>query len=272
MTNANTADLKTTEFAGFDEFSFEYKDRMRPVLRIGDNNQPAVLIIQELPGMTRHTLDFARRLNADGYCVYLPLLFGQPNSAYEPLRNIGRICISREMRLLALGQASPASDWLRALCRHMRAQHQGRRVGAIGMCLSGGFVLSLLVDDAVAAPVLSQPAHARGFVFPKAKASLGIPADTLAAAARRSKDENLEVMAMRFTGDIMCSKARFDHLQELFEDRLIRIEIDSSIGNPHGIPPWAHSVMTVDYSNRPDHPTRQAYEQLTTFLARRLSA
>ena len=48
-------------------------------------------------------------------------------------------------------------QWLRALARLAHAECGGPGVGAIGMCFTGNFALSLMLEPAVRAPVLSQP-------------------------------------------------------------------------------------------------------------------
>ena len=45
------------------------------------------------------------------------------------------------------------------------------------------------------------------------------------------------------------------------------VEIDSSIGNPHGIVPWAHSVLTNDRDATPGHPTQRAFERIMGLLS-----
>ncbi|MES2664131.1 MAG: dienelactone hydrolase family protein [Pseudomonadota bacterium] len=142
----------------FSEFEFSLNEINHRVLKKGDGAQPAVLIIQELPGVTKETLALADRLHQDGFTIYLPLLLGEPNCNYEPLKNLVRLCISKEFRFLNQRQSSPITHYLRALCRHMQTECDGEPVGAIGMCFSGGFVLSLMIDESVAAPVMTQPA------------------------------------------------------------------------------------------------------------------
>ncbi|RMF18379.1 MAG: dienelactone hydrolase, partial [Candidatus Dadabacteria bacterium] len=88
---------------------------------------------------------------------------------------------------------------------------------------------------------------------------------------RRVADDGLEILGMRFTGDRLCPPERFDELERRYGDRFLRIDIDSSPGNPWGYPLWAHSVLTVHYDDAPDTPTRRAWETMLTFLRRRLN-
>ena len=176
-------------------------------------------------------------------------------------------CVSKEFTTWALNRTSPVIEWLRALARDLHAQCGGPGVGAIGMCFTGGFALAMAVDDELLAPVLSQPSLP--FAIGKARSSaLGLSDSDLAKVAAR---DDLCVMAMRFTGDRFVPKARFDHLREVFGDRLIAVEIDSSKDNEHGISRMAHSVVTEHCSDEPGHPAYEAREQVLAFFKERLS-
>src|SRR3546814_12646256 len=87
--------------------------------------------------------------------------------------------------------------------------------------------------------------------------------DDLGRVQRRMADEpELCVLGLRFTGDKLVPRKRFEHLREALGDRFVAVEIDSSRGNPHGIPAIAHSVLTEHLVDEPGHPTRDALEQV----------
>ena len=261
----------TQPVPGFDEFEFAAEGFSHRVLKKGDGSQPGVLIIQELPGITHHTLELAERLHNDGFTVYLPVLFGEPDCDFEPLKNLGRVCISREFRVLTKRGRGPVSDFLRALCRHMQQECGGKPVGAIGMCFTGGFVLTLMIDESVAAPVASQPSHIDGaFDRFSRHPTVGVPVQDFAAAKARSERDGVPVLGLRFTNDPACPNARFGYLSEELGDRFRRIDIDSSLFNKFGIRPWAHSVLTGDFVDQPGHPTRAAYDEVVNFFHERL--
>ncbi|PIE42129.1 MAG: dienelactone hydrolase [Gammaproteobacteria bacterium] len=258
------------ELSGFSEFEFASDGYRHKVYKKGNGSRPGVLIIQELPGILPQTIDFANRLHADGYTVYMPHLFGAINvKGGEPFKNLAKLCVSFEFRLLATQRKSPITDWLRALAASMQAE-TGGPVAAIGMCFTGSFALALMVDETIAAPVLCQPAHIDGLVTKEQRATVGVTDEQMALAAKRSQKDNVPVMGFRFTHDWSCPKARFDYLHDLFGERFRRFEIDSSLFNKHNIPLKAHSVFTGDYVNEPGHPTRAAYEELLSFLKERL--
>src|SRR4051812_22598549 len=85
---------------------------------------PGVILMHELPGLTRQCVDLGECLVSEGYRAFMPLLFGQPNERAS-LRNSVRICISREIWLFSSRQTSPIVDWLRALCRKVKDECGG---------------------------------------------------------------------------------------------------------------------------------------------------
>ncbi len=253
--------------ADFDRFDATYDGTTRTVFRMGRG--PAVVVMHEIPNLHPGVLAFGRRVADAGFTVYLPSLFGEPGAPVTVrtnTRSMLRACISAEFATWATHRTSPATRWLRALARDAHAACGGPGVGALGMCLTGGFALAMMVDEVVIAPVLSQPS----VPFPVTRAmrrDLGISTDDLAAIKRRT---DVCVMGLRFTGDALVPAARFDRLRAELGDRFIAIEIDSSRGNPHGIPRLAHSVLAHDYDDTPGHPTRVALDRVLAFFAERL--
>jgi hypothetical protein len=67
-----------------------------------------------------------------------------------------------------------------------------------------------------------------------------------------------------------CPAERFETLRSALGGAFEGIEIDSSPGNPFGIPTRAHAVLTVDLVDEPGHPTRAALERVLAFLNERL--
>lgn len=211
----------------FSEFSLTYNGITHPVYTQG--NGAAVVIMHELPGLTPECLDFARRIADAGYTVFLPLMFGQPNVPFSIPTTLGyaaQICISQEIYCFAKHRSSPITDWLRALCREAYDRCSQRGVGVVGMCLSGGFVLSMMADEVVMAPVISQPAHPFGLSAAH-RAALGVSPDDLEKAKARAA-QGIEPIAYRFTQDKVCTRARFETLKREFGDTIELHEIDSS--------------------------------------------
>lgn len=257
--------------AGFDSFSFTHEGKTRGVYKRGRG--PAVVVMHEVPGITPPVAAFATRVADAGFTAWVPHLFGTPGKpetfAYA-LSSMLYCCISREFRVLAANESSPITDWLRALCRHAHAECGGPGVGAIGMCMTGNFALALMVDESVMAPVLSQPSLPAPYTAAQREGLHLSPAD-LEVVKRRTAN-GVGVLAMRFTGDPMCRAERFERLRRELGDGVETIEIDSSPGNPHGIPETAHSVVTRELVDREGHPTHQALQRVLGFFRERLAA
>jgi dienelactone hydrolase len=256
---------------GFDSFDFTHDAKRRTVYRQGTG--PAVIIMHEVPGITPQVAAFAGRVAGAGMSVYLPNMFGTPGKPISPgymAAELARACVSREFHVLAKNRSSPITDWLRALCRRAHQECGGPGVGAIGMCLTGSFALALMVDEAIMAPVLSQPS----LPFPLTashRAALHLSDADLTLAKRRAA-AGCPLLGLRFTADPMCPAARFERLRSEFGDAFEAIEIHSGPGNPHGIPGTAHSVVTKDLVDESGHPTRAALERVLDFFRERLIA
>ena len=243
--------------------------RTRDVYRMGTG--PAVIIIHEIPGITPLVAEFARKVADRGMTAVLPSLLGtagRPTTVPYALSSLARACISKEFTLLALNKTSPIVEYLRDLAVHEREAHGGPGVGAVGMCLTGGFALAMCVEPSVIAPVMSQPSLPLP-TNPEHRRALGLSDADLAFVQRRTT-EDLCIMGMRFSGDSKSPAERFTRLREVLGDKFIGVEIDSSPGNPWGYKKSAHSVLTEDYSDKATSPTRRALEELLTFLASRL--
>jgi len=243
--------------------------RSRAVYRLGSG--PAVLVISEVPGITPKVAEFGRRVAARGMTAVLPHLFGEPGvlpTAGSLAKTMGSVCISREFTLFALKKTSPVTVWLRRLAASEHERCGGPGVGVVGMCLTGGFALAMMVDDTVVAPVLSQPSLP-GPINARHKADLGISDDDLARVKERVAAGTC-VLGLRFTGDKASPPERFERLRQELGDGFIGVELDSSESNPHGHRKGAHSVLTEDLDDRPGTPTRAALDQVLDFFTERL--
>ncbi len=61
-----------------------------------------------------------------------------------------------------------------------------------------------------------------------------------------------------------------EDLKEELGDGFIGIEIDSSSSNPNGIQENAHSVLTTEFRDSPEHPTFIAHEKVINHFKQRL--
>jgi len=261
--------LDAPPLEGFDLSEFTFDGVSRPLYRRGTG--PGVVVIHEIPGIIPEVADFGRRVAAEGFTAVLPSLFGTPGRPFSNgymLGQMARACISREFHVLARNGSSPIVDWLRALCREVHAELGGAGVGAVGMCLTGNFALSLMVDEAVLAPVLSQPSLPFG-VTASHRAALHLAPADLEVVKRRSAT-GCGVLGLRFTADPLCPPERFETLRRELGSGFEGIEIDSAKGNAHGIPRIAHSVLTRDLVDEAGHPTRAALDRVLALFRERL--
>jgi dienelactone hydrolase len=255
----------TAEIADFTRRDVELLGKTKPVLVTGTSG-PAVIVIHEIYGFTSTFARFCRWVGDAGFRVYAPILFGKPdasNAERPSLARIASLCISREFTILSANKSSPVTDWLRVLARLAHEECGGAGVGAIGMCVTGGFALSMALDPVVLAPVLAQPGVPA--LFP---AALDIaPCDVVQVKARTQ--QGLKLRGYRFAGDELCKAPRFSMLRDTFGDAFSGIELPDSAGNPSGMkargkPP--HSVFTGDLIDAPGQPTRAAVDEVIAFF------
>lgn len=277
----------TTQVHDFTNFDFPDNGSLsHRVYRKGEG--PAVILMHELPGMIQECVDLARRIADSGFTVYLPLLFGKPdqeNSSLKTIAYVVQLCISQEFNCFAKHQSSPITNWLRALCRSAHAECGGRGVGVIGMCLTGGFVLSLMADESVIAPVASQPYLPAWHTAARRKA-LGISPQELEAAKDRAQ-RGVPLLALRFSEDTKSPSDKFATLRqefggtpEVIEDSpelcwrrgnaLETIEINSKPTNLYGISPGSHAVLTLGFREK-GHPANRVFQRVIEFMQEQFS-
>ena len=255
--------------AGFERFDFDDGRWSREVLRIGSG--PAVIVIHEVPGLHPGVLAFARDLAAAGLTAFCPSLFGRPGKqvtrAYALGEILKNICVRREFSVWKDGRSSPIVDWLRALAREVHAECGGKGVGAVGMCFTGGFALAMMTEPAVVAPVLSQPS------LPLNRpGGLDCSASELACAKRRFKDEDLSLLALRFTSDKLVPDARIARLKAEFGDKVEVVELSDEDAAP-GQPMAPHSVLTLHlHRSIPDSGTMKARDKVIGFFREKVGA
>jgi dienelactone hydrolase len=257
-------------FEGFDRLVFTAEGHTYPLFRLGSG--PGIIVMTEMPGISPKVAAFARRLADEGYTAVLPSMFGEPGrepSLRYGLKSMIPACVANEFAALATDRTAPVTLWLRALAKQVHKECGGPGVGAVGMCFTGGFALAMMIDDTTVAPVLSQPSLPIA-VSKSRRPTIGLsPADLAAVKVRAAA--GCDVPGLRFTGDKFVPKERFETLRRELGDRFIGVEIDSSEGNPHGIPNNAHSVLTEHLVDEPGHPTHDALNQVLTFFKDRLT-
>jgi dienelactone hydrolase len=254
----------------YESTTFEHDGVRRPLFVRGSG--PGIVVMHEIPGLYPSVIEFAERLVGAGYRVYLPELLGEAEREFSNsymLKSMARACIAKEFHVLASRGSSPITKWLRALARKAHEECGGPGIGCIGMCLTGNFGLALMVDEAIMAPVLSQPSLPFPFGAER-KRALHVSDEDLEVIRDRVKNRGCKVLGLRFTDDPLCPPERFERLREELGDGFEAIEIDSSRGNSAGIPKMSHSVVTKDLVDEEGHPTRKALDRVMSFFAEHL--
>ena len=136
------------------------------------------------------------------------------------------------------------------------------------MCFTGGYALSMAVDERLLVPVLAQPAMPLALTKSRSR-SLDISPEDLAVVKDRCANNGLEVIGLRFRGDRLSPPGRFDFLREQLGESFIGVELDDDDASPESPVP-AHHTVTEHLVDRPGAPTRQALDMVLDHLRRRL--
>jgi dienelactone hydrolase len=257
----------------FDAKEITLEDTMKIVHVSGEG--PAVIVMPEMPGISPHVARFARWVRDAGHTVYMPSLFGRDGvlvDAQEAGGVFKRTCVSAEFHALAGKGASPVTSWLRAPARLAHEECGGPGVGAIGMCFTGNFALSMMLEPAMLAPVLSQPS------LPMDDPG-GVESsdEELLAVKERLDQDDLTVMAYRFEGDAFCQAKRFEAYARALGERFVPHVLSDEAAASEDLPPFheafvktPHSVMTAHLIDEAGHPTIAARDEVLEFFAARL--
>jgi len=160
---------------------------------------PGVLLLHELFGLTDHVRADAADLAAHGYLAWAPDLYTDGARA--------RYCIRMFFTPEGLGNRSgPLVREVATLLDTLKVDPAcDRRLGMIGMCMTGGFVLHMAQRDDLAAPIVYH--HGTGV------AGAGIePADAARIAG--------PVQGHFAEKDFICPRRRVEKLADLLGDRL----------------------------------------------------
>jgi dienelactone hydrolase len=237
---------------------------------------PAVIVMTEMPCISPQVARFSRWVRDAGFTVYMPSLFGRDGAvagAEEGAAVFQKACVSAEFRAFAANESSPVTSWLRALARLAHEECGGPGVGAIGMCFTGNFALTMMLDPSMLAPVLSQPSLPLND-----PAGLEISPDDLAAVRDRLDREDLSVLAYRFEGDRFCTAQRFAAYSNALGERFVGRVLPDSAANTQTAPFFSahvtcpHSVVTAHLIDEAGQPTIAARDEILSFFKLRLAS
>jgi dienelactone hydrolase len=235
---------------------------------------PAIIVLTEMPGISPQVARFSRWLRDAGFTVYMPSLFGNDGTvptAEEGTQILKRACVSAEFRAFASDDSSPVTHWLRQLANFAHMECGGVGVGAIGMCFTGNFALTMMLESSMLASVLCQPSLP--FDEP---AGINMSQEELTAVGLRLEREDLSVLAYRFEGDRYCKAERFNAYSEALGNRFIARVIPDSAANRQTTPFFdkvvgcPHSVIAAHLIDEEGQPTLAARDEIIAFFSCKL--
>ena len=235
---------------------------------------PGVVLLPEMPGISPDLIRLARWIRDAGLTVYLPSLFGVDGAiptAEAGKQVMRRACVSAEFRAFAGGGTSPVVPWLRLLARQAHEECGGPGVGAVGLCFTGNFALTMTLEPAVIAPVVNHPSLPLDD-----PGGLEMSAEDAAAVRERVGRDGLQVLAYRFDDDRWCTGQRFAAYRALLGDAFDGRVLPGDVANDSP-PPFfrdvvaaPHSVTTAHLVDQEGHPTLEARDEIIAFLTSRL--
>jgi len=259
--------------ADFERRSFGHDGIEKTIYVAGKG--PAVVVMTEMPGISPHVARFARWVRDAGFTLYMPSLFGRDGAlatAEEGIAVFRKACVSAEFRALEGGGSAPITVWLRALAARAFGECGGRGVGAIGMCFTGNFALSMMLEGPTMAPVVCQPSLPL-----EDPAGVGLPDAELEVIRDRLDREDLSVQGYRFEGDKWCTAQRFAAYGRALGPRFEPHVLPDSAANPDP-PPFfkhvvdsPHSVVTAHLIDEAGQPTLAARDEILSFFRRQLT-
>ncbi|MDH4118339.1 MAG: dienelactone hydrolase family protein [Acidimicrobiia bacterium] len=200
----------------FTEYTHSDGRKERIVLRAANPGRSPIIVFHELPGLSAGTMAFGEWLRDEGFDAHLPLLFGKIGQS----SNAGfiQMCVSREFAMFRSDRDSKITGWLRSLCHEVAKDAPDGKVGVIGMCATGGLVLSLIWDDSVGAAVAAQPS------LPFRSARADIDASELGASVAsvdRAVESGKPLLVTAFEDDRFCTAARVQAWEQRFGSDVI---------------------------------------------------
>jgi carboxymethylenebutenolidase len=206
----------------------------------GPGPWPGVLLLHEMLGLTDDVRADARDLASHGFLAMAPDLYSADGAA--------RYCMKLFFRpegLLNRGHAEPVAEVHRLLDELKADPACNGRLGMVGMCLTGGFVLHMARRDDLAAPVLYH--HAFGV------RGAGVDLGDLASVRGPIQGHFADL------DRVLCPKARVEALANELGGRL---EVHWHAGAGHGLRSRFRNTAAG----------REAWQSTLSFLTAQLAA
>ena len=217
-----------------------------------------VIVLHEITGANAAFFQYVDTLVDEGFTVHCPVLFSTPLPRFPRTLFVPfAACLGSGFTCFTRTESSRVNTWLVELADDI-AGSEKRKLGVIGMCLTGIQPLAMLRCRSVVAPVLCQPtlptrdvrvthppaSTGRPISFmtistdPELDRDLGLPPSDVDFALARVRDENMSVLLIRFQHDPIAAASRATRLVEMFKPRLELFELKghyhSSLVNNHG--------------------------------------
>jgi len=210
-------------------------------------DKPPIILLHELPGLSKETLEYAQTLTPD-FSVYVPLLFGEMFVEDVP-NGVSAYFFNSEWLFT---ESRPIYAWARELSKDIAAQHPGKKMGVIGMCLTGAMPLALLDNKQITSIVVSQPYLPFIAWFDSTKASLDLSELEYCEAKQRIDSGEVQILGLRFQNDKMSEREKLKTLKTDFSKGYIDLEICTNEYADNDIPADAHSVLISTWNNNPN--------------------
>lgn len=186
-----------------------------------------VIVLHEITGPSASFFSYVDTLVDEGLTVHCPVFFGKPFETPSAIRRgvlaIKGCGVFSEFECFKRSAYTPLNPWLVALAVDISGP-DGRKLGAIGMCLTGIQPLAMLRCRAVVAPVLCQPTLPIGKNVQSAR-DFGLPSSDVDFAHARVHAEDMKVLLIRYKDDTVSSAERAARLVELFKPRIEFVEL-----------------------------------------------
>ena len=238
---------------------------------------PAVVLMPEMPGISPDVLRLARWVRDAGFTVYVPSLFGV-DGAYPTVEGgtevVRRACVSAEFRAFAGGGTSPVAAWLRGLARQAHAECGGPGVGAIGLCFTGNFALTMTLEPAVIAPVVNHPSLPLDDPAGLEIERRGRARRPRPHRARRTEGSGVPIRQATGGAPVSVSPPTKRSSVTPSTAESFRAAYANADSPPffRDVVASPHSVVTAHLVDEHGHPTLKARDEILAFLTERLRA
>lgn len=198
---------------------------------------PAIILMHELDGFSTAFIHLALRLS-DSFRVHAPVFYGAVGEDFSGPIGLARacFCIRKEFELLRLGQTSLITEWVRDLAAEIHHQHSdGKGIGIVGMCMTGGIVLATMSHPSIAVGVAAQPSLPFQMPFGSLarRHDLGMDQEDVQAAAT----SETPVLILRYGKDRICPAERMESIKatipsSLFPSQPLQDKLDRQASHP----------------------------------------